>query len=388
MIEAVLASVYRASNNPENVIIKRNVQLAGSTRDEKGRPVTHQIDVFVELRLPLITHQIVVQAKRWSSRVKKEQVLTFAQILSDLPGQPRGMMVAESGFQSGALQYARAHGIELFALQSLNDAPLHVARVDPSVNKYFDYAFWAATLECVDPDGAQIEIDLRPKNVRLDGVLIGNDDRGWKPLRAYVTEARACFLSDMYHVPEDVPSSGFRYGDFPEATEYRILPSPTSRGFAKSIRMEFWYEYKDNDLGLSFAESFEHYLTNLLTGKLWLVDREGGTVEKATLSLCDFCGTPLADGVGTDFGCADIVMEHGNRAIRDHMFVSDWRACEDCTTDVMNEDRESLIARAIEVEARTNRNVNVAGMMQAHSAFWSGRTGSVKPRTRSDRVEL
>jgi hypothetical protein len=49
--------------------------------------------------------------------VKQEQVLAFQSVLGDIPGQPRGIMVARSGFQEGARRYAAHHGIELYELR-------------------------------------------------------------------------------------------------------------------------------------------------------------------------------------------------------------------------------------------------------------------------------
>jgi hypothetical protein len=64
-----------------------------------------------------VIYRTVVQAKDWGQPVKQEQLLAFRAILDDLPGQPRGIFVTRTGYQSGALEVARAHGIALYELR-------------------------------------------------------------------------------------------------------------------------------------------------------------------------------------------------------------------------------------------------------------------------------
>ena len=112
--EVIVQSIFQEIHNQEavkNISVQRDVSLFGKSS------VSHQIDVFWEFEHAGIRYQTVVQAKDWTSSVKKEQVLTFKAVLDDLPKQPRGIIVTSKGFQSGAKTFADSHGIELFQLK-------------------------------------------------------------------------------------------------------------------------------------------------------------------------------------------------------------------------------------------------------------------------------
>ena len=78
---------------------------------------THQIDVLWDFELGGFPYQTLMEIKNWKSPVKKEQIIAFHGILMDIPGQPHGAFVSSSGFQSGAMTYAKTHGIELITIR-------------------------------------------------------------------------------------------------------------------------------------------------------------------------------------------------------------------------------------------------------------------------------
>jgi len=92
-----------------NIEVRHDVVLQGKT-------AKHQIDVYWEFEVAGIRYATVVQAKDWSSLVNQGELLKFKAVLDDLPGQPRGIVVTRSGYQSGAEEFAKAHGILLFQL--------------------------------------------------------------------------------------------------------------------------------------------------------------------------------------------------------------------------------------------------------------------------------
>jgi hypothetical protein len=99
-----------------NVEVEHNKTLQGIVE-------THQIDVYWKFEKGGITHEAVVQAKDWQSRVTKGELLHFKAVLDDLPNQPRGIFVTRSGYQQGAKNYANAHGIILYALDEPRPRP-------------------------------------------------------------------------------------------------------------------------------------------------------------------------------------------------------------------------------------------------------------------------
>jgi hypothetical protein len=68
------------------------------------------IDVTVRFRLFGFDYLTLFECKRHAGRVKREHVQVLRDKLSST-GAQKGVMVAASGFQRGALEYARAHGI-------------------------------------------------------------------------------------------------------------------------------------------------------------------------------------------------------------------------------------------------------------------------------------
>lgn len=108
LTQAVFSRIVAQSGVCSNV--ERDVVL-------QGKSTQHQIDVTFEFRVGATAYRTIVQCKDWSSAVKQEQVLAFHAVLSDIPGQPRGIIVSRSGFQEGARTVAAHHGIQLYELR-------------------------------------------------------------------------------------------------------------------------------------------------------------------------------------------------------------------------------------------------------------------------------
>jgi hypothetical protein len=83
----------------------------------QGKTIKHQVDVYWEFEVGGITYKTIVQAKDWNSKVKQEQLLSFAQVLADIPGQPRGIFVTKTGYQKGAKEFAQQNNICLYELR-------------------------------------------------------------------------------------------------------------------------------------------------------------------------------------------------------------------------------------------------------------------------------
>jgi hypothetical protein len=101
-------------NSVETINVKRDVTLQGIVS-------SHQIDVYWEFKYADIMYHTIIQCKDWNSPVKQEHLFTLNQVLQDLPYQPRGIVVTKTGYQEGALEFAKAHGIELFELREFTE---------------------------------------------------------------------------------------------------------------------------------------------------------------------------------------------------------------------------------------------------------------------------
>ncbi len=95
--------------------VQRDVQVQGIT-------AKHQIDVYWEFERGGIKYITLVSAKDWASRVPQSELFSFGEILKDIPGQPKGVFVTKTGYQKGAFEYAKAHGIKLYVLREPTEA--------------------------------------------------------------------------------------------------------------------------------------------------------------------------------------------------------------------------------------------------------------------------
>lgn len=105
-------------------LLAQDKSCADVARDTKMRGktgTTHQIDVSFSFVIGGTKYLTLVQCKDWASAVKQEQVMAFHDVLNDIPGQPRGIMVSRSGFQEGARTIASHHGICLYELREPKD---------------------------------------------------------------------------------------------------------------------------------------------------------------------------------------------------------------------------------------------------------------------------
>lgn len=102
-------------NSVKNIEVQQDVIL-------QGKATSHQIDVYWCFELGGITHQVIIQAKDWKSKVKKVDMLAFKSVLDDLPSGTKGVFVSKSGFQIGAKEVAQMHGIQIYELREPIDS--------------------------------------------------------------------------------------------------------------------------------------------------------------------------------------------------------------------------------------------------------------------------
>lgn len=116
--ERIVQSIFQAivgQDRAKNIVVEHNVKLTGKSGEQ------HQIDVHWEFEVGGVSYKTLVSAKDWAGNVKKEQVLSFKTILDDIAGQPRGVIVAREGYQTGAEGFARHHGITLYVVRKPDD---------------------------------------------------------------------------------------------------------------------------------------------------------------------------------------------------------------------------------------------------------------------------
>lgn len=84
----------------------------------KGVRTSHDIDVLVTSEFAGFDTRWIVECKRWQTAITKLHVLALREIVSDL-GADRGILLAENGFQSGAIEAARLTNVQPTSLANL-----------------------------------------------------------------------------------------------------------------------------------------------------------------------------------------------------------------------------------------------------------------------------
>lgn len=96
----------------EGVVVSTNASILGKSG------VKHEFDVFYEFEHLNIRHRIAIECKDWNSPITKGEIGEFVSKLNDL-NNVSGIMVAKSGYQSGAKKFAEANGIQLMETKDL-----------------------------------------------------------------------------------------------------------------------------------------------------------------------------------------------------------------------------------------------------------------------------
>ena len=84
---------------------------------------TYQIDVYAQFIAMGVEFKVIAECKRYSSPVSREKVAVLADKIRSL-GAHKGIMISTCGFQSGAYEYAKKHGIAL--LQIIDKNVMHI----------------------------------------------------------------------------------------------------------------------------------------------------------------------------------------------------------------------------------------------------------------------
>ena len=111
--ERFIQNVYQTLLNAESkatIEVKGDIKLRGLSGQE------HQIDVYWKYKQAGITYETAVECKLYKNNVGIGKVRDFQGVLADIPGL-RGIFATKSGYQSGAITYAKAHNIVLLVIR-------------------------------------------------------------------------------------------------------------------------------------------------------------------------------------------------------------------------------------------------------------------------------
>lgn len=107
---------YAEAENLMDFSIQHNVHIPA----DDG---TYQIDIYARFIAMGVEFKVIAECKRYSEAVPREKVAGLADKVRSL-GAHKGIMISTCGFQSGAYEYAKKHGIAL--LQVINRSVMHI----------------------------------------------------------------------------------------------------------------------------------------------------------------------------------------------------------------------------------------------------------------------
>jgi len=108
--ERLVADLHRTGT----VTVERAVVLTGRSG------VPRQCDVVVRHREGLYEHLVIIECKHWKKSVSRLHVDALTATVADLNAS-KGVIMTSKGFQSGASDYAKHVGIDLFLVRELTD---------------------------------------------------------------------------------------------------------------------------------------------------------------------------------------------------------------------------------------------------------------------------
>lgn len=179
-LEEYVRDIYRFYLNlkDEGVSVERNVHLVGRSG------ARNQIDVFYQFEYAGVTHRVAIECKDHTRRVEKGRVSEFAAKLEDIGGIT-GIMVSQSGYQSGAELVAKHFDIQLLTTEDLPPLPRLMAMRLQAValpdEAYKGEPFWAI---------------MEHQDGRLTGSYFGHEKGGRKFLPLFFSRYHAQMYLD------------------------------------------------------------------------------------------------------------------------------------------------------------------------------------------------
>ena len=217
--------------------VQHDVQVLGKTG------VEHQVDIYWEFELAGVLYKTIIEVKDWRTKVKKEQIMGFKEKLNDIAAFPCGILVSKSGFQSGAVEYARVLGIKLVTIDEtnkMNHLHLNFHYRFPHIEKLsiiLDKE-WLTSERERKGTSAELKISHRAS----DAILCDNDQNE-KPFLDFIRQAQKSHLDDKPGVKSHII---YKFGKpWYILTEDEDFPKVLLKGFEFDFFITESQEYKE-----------------------------------------------------------------------------------------------------------------------------------------------
>lgn len=106
--------VQKMYEEDPNLVVQHNVTLVGKSGAKR------QIDVLVTQKTKLMTLTTIVECKRWKEKVNRAIIDIVSAALDDLNAN-KGVVFTTSGYEEGAIEYAKYKNIDIFLVRDLLD---------------------------------------------------------------------------------------------------------------------------------------------------------------------------------------------------------------------------------------------------------------------------
>jgi hypothetical protein len=236
--------------------------------DVKVKGIKSQIDAVCTKKEGIYSIKTFISCKYWNSNVKKQQVAELESIIKDCNAN-LGVIVSSKGFQSGAIEYAKAHGIKLLQIQELKpsdwEGMLQTINIDMDVLAPVGPPL--VTVNCADETGKEPDNVSKEARTQLqidEGILF---NQAKKPCGNLIQDVQAA-----------INTSGFGPGQHTVTREY---PEPTFiiwNGVFKqivSVTIDFELTLMKNPMTINFPKEYPVVLKDIIDGIEYPVSRHG-----------------------------------------------------------------------------------------------------------------
>lgn len=100
---------YAEESNLQDFVIMHDERIVASDGN-------YQIDIYAEFTALEIKFKVLCECKKYKNRVSREKVAVLHRKLESI-GAQKGIMISTSDYQSGAIEYAKEHGIALIKVE-------------------------------------------------------------------------------------------------------------------------------------------------------------------------------------------------------------------------------------------------------------------------------
>lgn len=234
--------------------VQHDILLLGKTG------VEHQVDIYWEFELAGVMYKTIIEVKDWQTKVKKEHIMGFKEKLNDIASFPCGVFVSKSGFQSGAIEYARVHGIKLVTIDETNTMN----------HLYINYKLRFPHIEklSIILDKEWLTLEKENKGLssvtklsrRVSEAILCDGDQNQEPLLNFIRQAQKSHLDDAPGVKSHIIYK------FEKPWYILIGDENIPKALLKGVEFDFFITESQEHQEFHPDEAVDYLLRDLLEG--------------------------------------------------------------------------------------------------------------------------